>query len=1048
MMKRKNKKNRSSFRKLIPKLSLRFSKRKRKSTEQPQLVVLRSPKSVASLDFSSHKLEINNSPQPSSQYERSITSVANVDMVDHDVQVESIDAQHEPIKRTTNLTEAEHTNARISFDDDTCSSTNCEEVTGQNSGSKGEDDQRSSALKVDHHIGEQPKRMSINFEKGRNDTAIHETMPNDKSINIEQMQELSENEIGRADSIDEDGRTSSFLTWKLGLQVQVIKGKYVGQHGIFVGLTDTKKSVRLNLENGTKGKPFKPSLIIPMRKQKIVECYEKTGFVQSGKNEVLESRDQIGSKLVSDKEQIEIINDGRKEDTNKSVLVEGSYVKIIAGSYKGEHGIYRGLVGKKSVKIDLQDGSKVKRLRITSVHPFPISSEGISSSKEDTVLEPTASGASYNAKNKEPSNISDEIHERTRLEVKARTKAKDAEKQIPSRNGEISDFAVGDEVYIKGGGKHRDKIGTVKKICPKTIKVCFADNENIATIRRRFVIPISLRKESTEDFRLPEYREGGLRLGNQRVKKIVFDNGSLMEDSSFLHHMFGGRILIEQHSVKDISKTKVLIEDSTGRVFELVSTKVVQGEEGGFFYKPKEYQCVYMQTKGPGVTTVSVSSFLSSIASFESLPTIKAKARLELFQSPAHKLKSTGKHLLEFYDQKMFGYIAEKGHVGCGFICEELLKDLLNNDTFANKAICIQVRIYIPRKGVYKGMLMKKKIESGAKILLPESMKKIPASTKSDVSDKGCLKVVKAGVDPSSNNEAVGKLPSIDQDSNGPPNSYKPKGLGKMMLRLLKSLKVPDAVANNYDKMSIKKRSDVCHSFLRGVADPTGKIPANHVFITGISNAAHFPDQIFITRSPCIKASDGRRIKVVTKKPASMTDEDYQWLNSLYFGTVIFGFPEPECKSSPELIADGDLDGDRYFCCWDKIIMSHIEADLVTNENVLIIHEDAKVTNTCVEENDNIEYDSNDSEEKWLRDLQLQLVNPSITDDLISCLYKASEKAADGDKVNFMRNKDAEAFADAYYQALKNGKHGTKILLPEHLWSSIPEKLHKHLTEA
>jgi len=49
-------------------------------------------------------------------------------------------------------------------------------------------------------------------------------------------------------------------------------------------------------------------------------------------------------------------------------------------------------------------------------------------------------------------------------------------------------------------------------------------------------------------------------------------------------------------------------------------------------------------------------------------------------------------------------------------------------------------------------------------------------------------------------------------------------------------------------------------------------------------------------------------IKVVTKKPASMRDEDYSWLNLLPFGAVIFGFTESGYKPIPELIANGDFD--------------------------------------------------------------------------------------------------------------------------------------------
>jgi hypothetical protein len=47
-----------------------------------------------------------------------------------------------------------------------------------------------------------------------------------------------------------------------------------------------------------------------------------------------------------------------------------------------------------------------------------------------------------------------------------------------------------------------------------------------------------------------------------------------------------------------------------------------------------------------------------------------------------------------------------------------------------------------------------------------------------------------------------------------------------------------------------------------------------------------------------------------------------------------------------------------------------------------------------------------------------------------------------------MRNPDAEALADAFYQALENGKHGTAVLLPFHLWDRIPKSLHQYLRDA
>ena len=70
----------------------------------------------------------------------------------------------------------------------------------------------------------------------------------------------------------------------------------------------------------------------------------------------------------------------------------------------------------------------------------------------------------------------------------------------------------------------------------------------------------------------------------------------------------------------------------------------------------------------------------------------------------------------------------------------------------------------------------------------------------------------------------------------------------------------------------------------------------------------------------------------------------------------------------------------------------------------------------------------------------------SVTLDLRSCdkltklFYTLSAKAANKDRVNFLRNEDAESFADAF-----NAKHGEKIELPFHLFKDIPTELHKCL---
>jgi len=617
-----------------------------------------------------------------------------------------------------------------------------------------------------------------------------------------------------------------------------------------------------------------------------------------------------------------------------------------------------------------------------------------------------------------------------------------------------SSFAIHDVAYIVGG-KYCGKSGTVVKICPETVKVAIAgDKNNVKFIRMKFA-KTALEKEAqtVNDFRLADDKCGGMRFGTRTVTKLFTEESPKLEESSFLSHMVGRRTVLVQTPINKVEANPVdrVTIDSSGNKFELVSRKVVTSDRGGLYLKAKDVQYMYMQTEGTGLTTVSPAEHLSQIADFSSLTTRKVVARLELFQSPAYKCKSSGDHLLRMLDQSCFGDIEEEGHVGCGFICEDLLVDILGNNAVAKRAICIQVRGFVPMKGVYKGMLLKKRMKHGPKILLPESMKKIPASKAEGRSEKGCLLVTQAGVDPSSTNLYMGRMPTIDQNAKAPPDSFCQKEFSKMILRLFRSLKVPDSIARKYAKESTRKAGHnkaplplISHSFLRGVADPTGKIPPNHVFLTGVRNDQLLGYSVFITRSPCIKASDGRMIKVITSRPAEMTVDEYDWLNMISFGAVIFGFSKKGMLSTPERIAHGDLDGDRYFVCWEKAILEHIEADPLVDIPVDLIQDKQKDADL------EIRAPPSSLEGNWFTKAQEFMADPKLCeiDELVCKLYKASEKAADADEERFMRNPDAECFADAYYQALDNGKHGTKVILPEHLWDKLPKALHKHLIAA
>ena len=522
--------------------------------------------------------------------------------------------------------------------------------------------------------------------------------------------------------------------------------------------------------------------------------------------------------------------------------------------------------------------------------------------------------------------------------------------------------------------------------------------------------------------------------------------------------------IIEYHISGEVKKTIVQENDKFEHdKFELISTKMVKPEKSGRFGQRESstIQCVYMHTAGPRLKVESPWNLLNKIGDFSSLSDRKAVARLDLIQSPASKNK-LGKFAIQSFPDSLVEDIPEMGHEGCGFICEDLLSDLMRNHSNSARVCCIQVRLFIPRKGVYKGMLMKKKMGTGAKIQLPDSMRKVPASIDIDASEIGTLVICQAGVDPSKNNVLMARLPSINPSADPPPASFEPDKLKDMILRLFEVLSVPKRECEKYRDRSIRKSSPkkstrdsgegkkiektsplpaICHCYLRGVADPTMMIPPNTVYITGISNAPNFPEIVFITRSPCIKADDGRRIKVLRKKPKSITKEAYEWLNKMPFGIVIFGFPKPGCKPAPVLIANGDLDGDRYFCCWDKTILEHTDAALVGNISI------PRATAVNIQRQEDAEVRGLDADR--FREVQDAMI--SVTRDLRSCdkltklFWTLSGKAADNDRVKFLRNEDAESFADAFNLSLDYAKHGKKIELPFHLFKDVPTELHKCL---
>ncbi len=306
-------------------------------------------------------------------------------------------------------------------------------------------------------------------------------------------------------------------------------------------------------------------------------------------------------------------------------------------------------------------------------------------------------------------------------------------------------------------------------------------------------------------------------------------------------------------------------------------------------------------------------------------------------------------------------------------------------------------------------MLMKKQMHKGLRIQLPKSMKKVDAARQPKNDKVGYLVICKAGVDPSSNNVHMGRLPYIDSDPSvrEPPKSFRPKKLSKPMIRLFRALGVPKDVMNDYVKGAYRRKGEIelpqiRHAFLRGVADPTGSIPSGCVFLTGFRNTETLDEYVFITRCPCIKACDGRLVEVLKTRPTSMSQDHYDFLRELPFGIVIFGFPKEGMKPLPETIANGDLDGDRYFLCWDKKILKHLDPPLLEQEGYLNIAESPD--HECT--NDESVYPCSN----WFRKAQDAMVNLQSIDTLrlIGKLHTAAMKISESDSELGLRNPDAE----------------------------------------
>lgn len=658
----------------------------------------------------------------------------------------------------------------------------------------------------------------------------------------------------------------------------------------------------------------------------------------------------------------------------------------------------------------------------------------------------------------------------------------DTDVDIPSPQNSIScstsesqsatTFGQGAQLIIKAG-KYKGKTAILVKTLPRSLKVAIDGQE--VTVRKTSVFgydnrvsksPTSRNSVDTErsgrssrnspsvaiggsgeDWKVPDSTGGGTRFGNRIIQKIRISKKNVGHDNTFLSHFLGDRVKVVEVPLDSVEGTEsfdsTVLED--GRTYELMSVKIREDNDGPSMQYCKK-QCahlIYCQTRGPCLAPIDVETELSKLAGFSSLSPRKAMARLELLQSPALKL-SKGRPGIFFLNAEEACEIDDNGNDGCGFVDEAFLSSLLPGSKYRD-TLAIQIRFLAPSMGLFKGMLMRRRIVEGPPIQLTPTMKKVAASQFNSSDGRACLVITQAGKNPSPLNQYIGRM--IDPTLKPPPkktfnDKLRQKPLNKkrlkdkvdMIPRLLLALGAQSPSLEIYLKESLTMNG-LAHAYVVGVADPTAALPAGYVFVTGFSNVSTPNGQIFVTRSPCAKASDARMIPMVTSKPDGMAQLDWDWLNSLPFGAIIFANPKKGVEPLPAQIACGDLDGDRYFILWDRTILQQVNTDPI-------------VETAIVEEEDGNENNDKNPNHNWLKEAQQLMVDSASIQDLgalTGCLYKLAEKTADASNL-YMRDPDAIAFADAYNQALEYGKHGGKINLPRHLHAKVPARLRKHLS--
>ncbi|KAL7469254.1 hypothetical protein ACHAXS_009526 [Conticribra weissflogii] len=495
---------------------------------------------------------------------------------------------------------------------------------------------------------------------------------------------------------------------------------------------------------------------------------------------------------------------------------------------------------------------------------------------------------------------------------------------------------------------------------------------------------------------------------------------------SFLCTLFEGRLLLMEEALNKTPPQKIFVKEG-------VRYELTNGGRFPYDNNNNEIKLVYVATEGPGLKKICLSKEIEKLCAFSSMKSSsKIAARLDHLQAEAKMVGHISADLIEI--------IQDHGHEGCGYFPDGYFDDW----GLGTHCDSVQVRIVAQRLGIIKGMLCKKGVIS--KIQIPESMIKVPPS---EMCDDGHATVIIKNSFPSIGNVCLGSSLDPNKTARKSWKTAEKKKLSDMYCRMLLGFGVPKKILNNYRSRS-KIATSVKHAHLKGLADPTGKIPEGKCFIPGYAKKDDgqralfgecFP-KVYVSCSPCLSPSDAKLLSVIGTKPRTMNANEWGELCSFEFGSIIFGLPE-KYAPLPCMIADGDLVGDDYFIMWDEKIINHLcsaRDECTTKARKDLLH--IKVPRSACNAHKKTRR-SNVSDPKWLskaQDYMLDFEPQRVGKNIVGKLYRLCFEASEGENGTYdIYNEDARSYAKAYNDAFNLQKHEGKINLPKHLHKNIPD---------